>query len=46
MEEIIYLASYIDLAIILIIFYGKINVLLLWDELPQEIIPYCITEWK
>jgi len=32
--------------IILIIFFCKVNILLLFEEFPPKIIPYCIIEWK
>jgi len=33
-------------AIILMIFFCKVKIFPLLEELPQNIIPYFITEWK
>jgi hypothetical protein len=33
-------------AIILMIFFCKVNIFLLLDELPQKIIPYFTIEWQ
>ena len=36
----------LELVIVLIIFFCNLNIWMLYGELPQNIMPYAINEWK